>query len=294
IIPVFNASQFIEEAVNSALLQTQTAEIILVDDGSSDGSFEICESLSSKHEKVHFFFHPNRENKGPSASRNLGMENVRYDYFSFLDADDYYLPGRFDCAERVLSKNSNIDGVYGKIKNLFWDESQKEKYSDTIEIDENFNGGNLFLFLIKDKYPCFGFTSLVLRRKIIDNQIRFDKSFIYAEDIDFIYQITNDYLLIPDGSHDPSGIRRIHGNNMTMNVDYTSQHWRQKLLEKWFRKALNEKMESRCVRALLYRKICQSVYDFNISPNSWLRFPIKILATVYYIFSYPILILKII
>ncbi|MEZ5048752.1 MAG: glycosyltransferase family 2 protein [Saprospiraceae bacterium] len=87
IIPVFNASQFIEEAVNSALLQTQTAEIILVDDGSSDGSFEICESLSSKHEKVHFFFHPNRENKGPSASRNLGMENVRYDYFSFLDAN---------------------------------------------------------------------------------------------------------------------------------------------------------------------------------------------------------------
>src|SRR5690554_4082261 len=95
IIPVYNAANFVTQAVESAVVLGEVGEVIVVEDGSPDNALDICRELADKYSKVKLFQHPNGENRGPGASRNLGIMNASFDFISFLDADDWYLPNRF-------------------------------------------------------------------------------------------------------------------------------------------------------------------------------------------------------
>ncbi len=86
IIPVYNALNFVEEAVLSCLNCPQVAEIILVEDGSRDDSLQECLRLQKTHNRVKVETHPNNENRGAGASRNLGLANATGDFIAFLDA----------------------------------------------------------------------------------------------------------------------------------------------------------------------------------------------------------------
>lgn len=86
IVPVYNASGYLNRSVNSIL---KDIEIILVDDGSSDGSGEICESLAKSDSRIHVF---HQENHGLGYSRCKGVSLCRGRYVAFVDADDYIDP----------------------------------------------------------------------------------------------------------------------------------------------------------------------------------------------------------
>ena len=77
IIPVYNAEDFVTLAVESALAQPETGEVILIEDGSPDNSLTICQELEEKYNKVRLLRHPHGRNKGAAASRNLGMKSWR-------------------------------------------------------------------------------------------------------------------------------------------------------------------------------------------------------------------------
>lgn len=89
VIPVFNSEQYIEKAANSVLLQpnADSIELILVDDGSTDNSANICDKLSEANSGVKVF---HKENGGVSSARNLGIENASGKYIAFLDSDDWW------------------------------------------------------------------------------------------------------------------------------------------------------------------------------------------------------------
>src|SRR5210317_669111 len=91
VIPVFNAERYVESAVESALRQSETAEVILVEDNSPDNALEICQRLEAQDPRVRLFRHGDGKNHGAGESRNLGIRNARCDYIAFLDADDYYV-----------------------------------------------------------------------------------------------------------------------------------------------------------------------------------------------------------
>ena len=113
IIPVYNAKAFLTRAVDSALAQNEVREIIIVDDASSDGSLPLAEKLvSANNGRIRLLRHADGGNHGAGASRNLGIEKASCDWIAFLDADDYYLPGRFSKDIDVLSKDPSLDGVY--------------------------------------------------------------------------------------------------------------------------------------------------------------------------------------
>ncbi|MCH7402095.1 glycosyltransferase family 2 protein [Belliella kenyensis] len=112
IIPVFNTSKFVRKAVESAVDITEVGEVILVEDGSTDSSLIECIDLNNQYEKVRLFRHPNGENRGAGASRNLGIEKSTCDYIAFLDADDWYLPNRFTKDRMVYDKFPNADVIY--------------------------------------------------------------------------------------------------------------------------------------------------------------------------------------
>lgn len=89
IIPGYNASKYISECIYSVLNQTiQDCEIILIDDGSTDGSGMICDDFSKKHPGKILVTH--QSNKGEVLARRKGIEQARGDIFLFLDADDKF------------------------------------------------------------------------------------------------------------------------------------------------------------------------------------------------------------
>lgn len=118
IIPVYNGSNFMKEAIDSAISQTyQNIEVIVVNDGSTDTTDEIALSYG---EKIRYF---KKENGGVSSALNLGIENMKGEYFSWLSHDDVYTPDKIEksinalelcedkntliyCASKKIDKNS--------------------------------------------------------------------------------------------------------------------------------------------------------------------------------------------
>ncbi|EPR65779.1 glycosyltransferase family 2 protein [Cyclobacterium qasimii] len=94
IIPIFNNQYTIERAVLSILNDPIVSEILIVDDGSTDESINVSKRLAKNESLIKVFHHPNRANKGASASRNLGLANSKSNWIQFLDADDELLQGK--------------------------------------------------------------------------------------------------------------------------------------------------------------------------------------------------------
>ena len=95
IVPMYNAEKYIRICVNSILMQTfQDFELIIVDDCSTDNSYNICRELYGNNEKIHLFRH--EKNQGPGIARNLGMENSRGEYIFFIDSDDAIIPNALE------------------------------------------------------------------------------------------------------------------------------------------------------------------------------------------------------
>lgn len=94
IVPVYNTKAYLKRCVDSLLGQTYgDMEIILVDDGSTDGSGELCDSYAAMDGRVRVF---HKENGGSSSARNLGLDNARGEYIGFVDSDDYVDPDMYE------------------------------------------------------------------------------------------------------------------------------------------------------------------------------------------------------
>lgn len=87
IVPVYNVEPYLNKCVDSILAQTyRNIEVILIDDGSTDGCGEICDSYKERDERVKVF---HTENRGLSAARNLGIQNADGEFIYFIDSDDW-------------------------------------------------------------------------------------------------------------------------------------------------------------------------------------------------------------
>lgn len=104
IVPVYNREKEIDRCVTSVLNQTYpNLELILVDDGSADSSLAICKSYSDSDKRVRVF---HQENSGVSSARNLGIQNAKGEYLTFVDSDDYIAPDYVEKLYLVLVNNS--------------------------------------------------------------------------------------------------------------------------------------------------------------------------------------------
>ncbi len=94
IVPVFNAEKYLRECVESVISQLFSEwELLLIDDGSTDGSGAVCDEYAEKDKRIHVF---HKENGGVSSARNLGLDNTQGEWIAFLDADDYFTKGALE------------------------------------------------------------------------------------------------------------------------------------------------------------------------------------------------------
>jgi glycosyltransferase involved in cell wall biosynthesis len=121
VVAIFlNGERFLDQAIRSVFDQSYDRwELLLVDDGSSDGSTAIARGWAEREpERVRYLEHPGHRNEGMSASRNVGLRHARGTYLALLDADDVWLPEKLDRQVAILEAHPQAALLYGAP--LYW------------------------------------------------------------------------------------------------------------------------------------------------------------------------------
>jgi glycosyltransferase involved in cell wall biosynthesis len=192
IVVIFlNAEKYLREAIESIISQTyEKWELLLVDDGSSDGSTEIARRYAKQiPARVRYLDHPGHRNCGKGASRNLGIRHAKGSYLAFLDADDIWLPHKLKEQVAILSKYENAGMLYGKtIYWHSWTQDPKDAKRDYIPslgvpLDTPIDPPDLLPLYLRGKasIPCP--TDILIRRSVADEIDGFDETFIGVNNI---------------------------------------------------------------------------------------------------------------
>lgn len=189
IIPVYNSEKTLSNCIESLLRQTiqMKSEIIMVNDGSTDLSSEICNDYANRHSNIRVI---HQNNQGASAARNRGIEAARGEWISFVDADDIVTEDYIAAFDAVKEKAD---------VNYFSSRIVTDGYIGEHLLQDCYYEGNasledalIALKLSEDKYEHYGYTwNKFFRASIIrDNKIRFTEELRYREDEIF----TNDFM----------------------------------------------------------------------------------------------------
>lgn len=177
VIPVYNGSEYMREAIDSALAQTyKNVEIIVVNDGSSDGG-KTREIALSYGKQIRYF---EKENGGVSTALNLALCEMKGEYFSWLSHDDVYYPDKIEAEIDALKENGNMDlGVYSGWDALIMPERKVEPYeSAEIRYDDKIMSSGTCAV-------CFGLISgcsLLIPKSYFEKYGDFDESLRGTQD----------------------------------------------------------------------------------------------------------------
>jgi glycosyltransferase involved in cell wall biosynthesis len=140
-----NGLPYMDEAIESVLAQEyRDWELVLVDDGSTDGSSELAKSYADAHPaRIRYVEHEGHANLGMSASRNRGIAEARGEFVCFLDADDIWLPRRLSEHVAMLDANPEVGMVYGPT--LYWFSWHSKQDVDPFFADQSDVAGDMVL-----------------------------------------------------------------------------------------------------------------------------------------------------
>jgi len=205
VIPTHNAAQYLGEALESVFSQSYgNLEILVVDDGSTDGTAALLGSFASR------LTYLSQEKSGPSKARNTGITNARGEYVAFLDADDIWLSNKIEKQVEILQKNPDAAFVYAQSQD-FDDQTDRE----TTVHPENVCSGNLFEMLLVR--PLVTLSSVVMKSSILLDVGGFDEALATAEDTHLYLKIARNYKII--GIPEILVRKRKHKKNLSDRID---------------------------------------------------------------------------
>ena len=185
IIPIYNAAATIGRCLESLLGQPhEEAEILLINDGSTDECGEICRNYARTHKGVRYF---EKENGGVSSARNLGLEQAAGEYILFVDSDDYVTEDYFAVISRSLDRWDPDMLMFGL--RCFGDRNEEWKYTEFCSENE----GEIAQY-VRSMSVAYLYSNLMtrsFRRRIIQEQnLRFREELQIGEDHAFIFAYT--------------------------------------------------------------------------------------------------------
>ena len=188
IVPVYNVEKYLEQCIQSIVTQTYSHfECILVDDGSNDGSGEICDIWQQKDNRI-IVIH--QKNQGVSAARNRGVAEAQGEYIAFIDSDDWveedYLMSLF------IPMNENICDL--SVVGITSDYDNGISIKSVGPIGKiNVSSQNSYEFIeLEKKFLLFGPYVKLYKKSIIDQyNIKFNSKFSFGEDLLFNYEYLN-------------------------------------------------------------------------------------------------------
>ena len=173
IVPVYKVEKYLARCFKSIVNQTYKEwELLLIDDGSPDGSGKLCDEYAKKDSRVRVF---HKGNGGVSSARNRGIEEANGEWITFIDADDYIAP---ETLEKCSHFFGNTDMVRFSMRFIYSNDGQQ--YSDVVLPSISKEG---YLSMIVARETIMGVCGGFYRRKMfVDNNILFDESLVSGED----------------------------------------------------------------------------------------------------------------
>lgn len=184
IIIFLDEGRFLAQAIESVVAQTCADwELLLVDDGSTDGSTAIAREFAARiPDRIRYFEHEGHANRGMSAARNLGLAHARGRYIGFLDGDDVWEPEKLREQVAVLEANPRAGMVYGRT--LIWHSWRGEGASASDEFcdlgltpDSLVEPPRLLVNLIENRAQTPTTCNALMRREVFDSIGGFEESF---------------------------------------------------------------------------------------------------------------------
>lgn len=211
IVPVYNAKIIVSGGIDSILAQSyKDFELILVDDGSSDGSGAICDDYSQRDSRVKVI---HQQNAGVSAARNAGLRAAHGDWVTFVDSDDLVLDCFLQSLVDAVSADNRIDLAYCGYaiveRNTSIKTYQSAAYIGKDQIHDALSKTNLL-------YRCSPWAKLFRRSIIEDNGLRFDEKLSISEDRLFLYN----YLIYVRGIAVTSQVGYLYGSFSTTSLKH--------------------------------------------------------------------------
>ncbi len=234
VTPFYNEREFLAQTIESVIAQTYSHwELILVDDGSPDGSNEIAQRYAEAYPgKIYCYHHDDRSNQGVCRSRNLGIAKARGEFVAYLDADDVWLPRKLE--EQIKTFNDHPEASVLIEASKYWFSWEDPSRSDeTIPVgteqDQLYAPPQLLLNLYplgRGAAPC---PSGIIARKRIHDQILFVDSFVgptaVYEDQAFLVQVyANEKVFVSSQANNlyrqraSSQVYRVHSEGRYHNV----------------------------------------------------------------------------
>ncbi len=186
VVPVYNVQEYLRECIDSILAQTFTDyEVLLVDDGSTDTSPQICDEYAQKDDRVRAI---HNRNGGASAARNTGFKEAKGDYILCIDSDDFFTDT--GCFRKIYAAAQDKDVVLFKYQKYFDEEKRFGKCAFSYTgIDEADTVATVVDKLVNaDAFFGMAWMKCIRRQLIADNDLYF-KEGIVAEDIDWNYAL---------------------------------------------------------------------------------------------------------
>lgn len=182
IVPVYNVENYIKDCINSIVRQSyKNIEIILIDDGSTDNSGKICDYYGGKDKRIKVI---HKKNEGVSVARNMGIEESKGKYITFVDSDDFidesYVENLY--AQCIYK---NVDLSICGINDIF---GEREIIKTSVEYSKILDSKEAMKELLNEKY----YNSVIwakMYKKNLFNNVKFNKNMKIAEDLDVLYRI---------------------------------------------------------------------------------------------------------
>ena len=219
IIPVYNRQSVIEECIDSVLAQSyKSFEIIIIDDGSTDNTVEICRQAAAKDNRIKILF---GAHGGVSSARNKGLDAAKGDYIFFLDSDDIIHPMLLEMLVCGLEENNaSITGTKSlNCPQQYWFKTRNKFLNDATAAEITYHEHNDALRCFFYAQSPFNVMSGTMMRRDLIGDTRYKTDLFIGEDFYFIYENlakgANATFLKQQWC-----LNRIHDNNISFQYDF--------------------------------------------------------------------------
>lgn len=259
IIPVYNVQPYLDECIQSVIRQEYTDfECILVDDGSTDGSGQICDKWQKKDARIKVI---HQSNQGVSAARNAGIEVARGEYITFIDSDDWVDANYLSSMAEVM-ESEDIDLV---ISGLFQEFNGGKRLQFAPHSSQTFelNKSNTKLFVeLNEQFLLYApYIKLYKSSLLQQHRIKFDTRYSFGEDLLFNYHYLEHVHRLSCIALSSYHYRIIGSNTLSSKLrpdQFQTDYAQWKVLKAFYER---KKMWNEHAQALLYKRLWGTVYD---------------------------------
>ena len=216
IVPVYNSEKYLKNTIDSVVNQSFTDwQLLLVNDGSTDNSLEICQAYAAQDSRISVF---TQDNAGPSAARNNGIMNAQGDYIMFLDSDDEYLPDALSNVAAAID-STGADRIISALKIINF-ETGKVVTERDYRFENGFETMNEFFTRALEKRLAPGPVRYAIKSRILhNNNLFFPVNIRIAEDCLWLNRVIP-YLTSIKYNDKPYYQYNVRNGSLTSDIDF--------------------------------------------------------------------------